>query len=996
MSASRLALLAGLLAHLAASALAQTEVYGSGCGGASEPAIGVAGSIVPGQKAQITLTGAPPGAFVLFLLGSSDTTSAYGPLPLDLSAFSGFQPSCQLLTSASVQILLNAGRQGSLKLSFKLPASMGSDLYAQWVVVQSVSPLSAVMTAGAHVCLQTSADVHAEIVAPASIVDWDGDGQQAVTLDGSTSHTHEVGHLITSWTWKLDGEPAGVTSVIAPKLPLGPHLATLLVGDDHVPPNTALALHSFDVVPPTAAPGVLARYYGSGAADPANLLDNEPLAADFSEVLDAALVPDNGGFVGGSPFTGQCLVTLDCNVSLPSAGSWTFSLQGGSQTRLYVDGVLTLGPLQLAAGTHVIEARYAVPGAAVLPLSVLLAQGGGAPAPLDPAGLSYDAAASGPVIDAITPPDGSLAGGNVVVLDGVGFFPAASTHVLWGDAVLGLADGLDIQADQITFTTPPHAAGVIVVKVSTPAGVSNAASFDYTGSTGTVNFAHVAAVPLASPTSAEWGPDGRLYVATMSGEIKALSFDESWNVVAQASYLGTSQLPNHQAMGITANPFDPPGAVRLYVSHDWLYADGGGAVTQPSTYWGQVSVLSGPAFDAPQPLVTGLPQPNTGHAVNGLQFDNAGDLLVAVGSTSNAGIKFITMGDLPESPLSAAIIKARTSLPGFSGAVTYVSATTGTPVTDQRLGESSLLAPGHVLVQGAGLRNPYDLVYTTRRTLYATDNGPNAGYGPASTGPTTQTPDAPDNPDELLLVEAGNYYGSPNRARGLVDARQDVYHDPWGASQADVFTQTLVTLPSSTDGVVEYRSDAFGGALRGALIAQKWLGEARRITLAPDGRSVLDVQTVLPATGALDIVTGPGGALITIDYSNSEVEVLVPVEPPTTALQVLDIQPWRAPASGARPFVLGGRNFSGSRANTSVTIGGLSATVTKVTTGRIEGLLPAQPAPTTDLLDVVVTSGGKSDTLEGAFRYLFEPAGHEPGTWELGGDLATGQLPVAL
>src|SRR5262245_5420384 len=193
MSASRLALLAGLLGHLAASTLAQTEIYGSACGGASEPGIGVAGSILPGQHAQITLTGAPPGAFVLFLLGSSDTSSPYGPLPLDLSAFSGFQPGCQLLTSASTQILLNAGPQGSLKLSFKLPATLGSDLYAQWVVVQSPSPLSAVMTAGAHISLQTSADVHAEIVAPGSIVDWDGDGQQAITLDGSTSHTHEVG-----------------------------------------------------------------------------------------------------------------------------------------------------------------------------------------------------------------------------------------------------------------------------------------------------------------------------------------------------------------------------------------------------------------------------------------------------------------------------------------------------------------------------------------------------------------------------------------------------------------------------------------------------------------------------------------------------------------------------------------------------------------------------------------------------------------------------------
>jgi glucose/arabinose dehydrogenase len=996
MSRARLAcLLVGLFLHAAAQAPAQSEVYGTGCG---TPTIGVTGSFIPGQKAQITLAGAPPGAFVYFLLGNSETSSVFGPLPLDLSVFAGFQPGCKLLTSASTQLLLNAGPQGGLKLSFKLPSSMGSDLHAQWAVVQSLSPLTVVMTGGAHISLQTNPDVHAEILGPAVAVDWDGNGTQAVPLDGSTSHTHEAGHTITGWKWKLDGQPAGSAPAIAPVVAAGPHVATLLVGDDGVPPDTALDTHAFSVVPPTAAPGVLARYYGSGAADPANLLDNEPLAADYSQVLSEALVPDNGGFVGGSSFTGQCMVTLDCNVTLPTAGTWTFSVQGGSQKRLFVDGVLVSGPKVFAAGSHAVEARYAVPGTAVLPLTILLAPAGGPAQPLDPAQLNYDATKPGPVINALTPPDGSIAGGNVVVIDGVGFFPAASTQVLWGSQTLGLADGLDIQAAQITFTTPAHAAGPIVVKVSTPAGTSNAASFDYTGGGSTVNFVKVTGVPVDQPTSAEWGSDGRLYVATMSGEIRALTFDESWNLTASSTYLGVSQLPNHQAMGLTVNPHDPPGPVNLYVAHGWLYADGGGVVVQPSKYWGQVSVLSGPNFDAPQPLVTGLPQPNTGHAVNGLQFDDNGDLLIAVGSTTNAGIAWITMGDLPESPLSAAVVKALTSEADFDGTVSYVSVPGGAPVADQRFGETSQLASGmDVLVQAAGLRNPYDLVYTTRHKLYATDNGPNASFGPASTGQDTQTVEHPDNPDELLLVESGNYYGSPNRARGLFEPRENIYRDPWGPSLPNELTQTLVTLPSSVDGITEYRADTFGGAMRGALVAQKWMGEARRITLSADGRSVVDVQTVLPATGALDIVVAPGGALVTIDYSNSEVEVLVPVEPPPTALQLLDIRPWRAPAGGGRPFVLGGRGFAGTLANTTVKIGGLPAAVTKVTSTRIEGLLPLQPAPSTSLLDVTVTSAGQSDTLPDAFRYLFEPAGNEPGVWELGGDQSGGgELPFAL
>src|SRR5262249_8114318 len=142
------------LLALAARAGAQTEIYGSGCAGSiATPGISVGGSILPGQKAQVSLTGAPPGAFVYFLLGKSDTSSVFGPLPLALSVFAGFQPGCRLLGSADTQLLMNAGPQGNLKLSFKLPASLGSDLYVQWAVVESISPLSVVMTAGAHICL---------------------------------------------------------------------------------------------------------------------------------------------------------------------------------------------------------------------------------------------------------------------------------------------------------------------------------------------------------------------------------------------------------------------------------------------------------------------------------------------------------------------------------------------------------------------------------------------------------------------------------------------------------------------------------------------------------------------------------------------------------------------------------------------------------------------------------------------------------------------------
>ena len=161
---------------------------------------------------------------------------------------------------------------------------------------------------------------------------------------------------------------------------------------------------------------------------------------------------------------------------------------------------------------------------------------------------------------------------------------------------------------------------------------------------------------------------------------------------------------------------------------------------------------------------------------------------------------------------------------------------------------------------------------------------------------------------------------------------------------------------------------------------QEWLSNTRRVKFSDDGRTPQGQWTISPSTGSLGVVTGPGGALLTLDYTNSQVKILEPDDFSAIGLVVHDIFPWRAPASGGYPFVIGGVGF-GTLANTSVTIGGLPATLTAVSARRIHGVVPAEVAPTTDLVDVVVTVDMESDTLPEAFRYLLGP-GLEPGAWE--------------
>ena len=143
---------------------------------------------------------------------------------------------------------------------------------------------------------------------------------------------------------------------------------------------------------------------------------------------------------------------------------------------------------------------------------------------------------------------------------------------------------------------------------------------------------------------------------------------------------------------------------------------------------------------------------------------------------------------------------------------------------NQLLGEfvRVLDAPGEVEVEtfAVGLRNSYDLVYTTEGQLFATDNGPN---GIAQ--------------DELNLVSENDFLGHPSIPRGRLDPRQtleNAEYDPNAPSTED-YTAPLTALQSSTNGIDEYRAQTFNGQLRGQLVAQRFNNQVFFFQLTEDG-----------------------------------------------------------------------------------------------------------------------------------------------------------------
>jgi glucose/arabinose dehydrogenase len=392
------------------------------------------------------------------------------------------------------------------------------------------------------------------------------------------------------------------------------------------------------------------------------------------------------------------------------------------------------------------------------------------------------------------------------------------------------------------------------------------------------------------PTSLTFGPDGRLYVAHDADgadpelsemSIYALTIDPATKQVTGSEVIASGL---NTVLGLAFDPASPPGAPVLYASR-----------FEPSGtpgFRGAVSRFTGPSWTR-QDVITGLPDsaPCNNHFTNGVAFAPDGRLLIAQGSSTNAGIADPPFGSIdcypgsaetgyfPETPLSAAILAADVHEPQFNGTVTHSPA--GSPTSN-----NVSLTGGDVEVFAPGTRNPYDLVAHSNGYVYATDNGPNGPYTYTDCD-SIGTPMVAEN-DELNLIEEGSYYGFPNVNRGvhLPDPRQCVYRAPSAVpGPTDDFTPPIATLQShcSCNGIAEYTSDAFGGAWQGDLIyAEFQRGSIARATLSPDGRDVTNTERILLTSFfslplfALDVAVGADGTLYVAEYQADRILGLAP------------------------------------------------------------------------------------------------------------------------
>jgi hypothetical protein len=410
----------------------------------------------------------------------------------------------------------------------------------------------------------------------------------------------------------------------------------------------------------------------------------------------------------------------------------------------------------------------------------------------------------------------------------------------------------------------------------------------------------LAGASSSEPTSLQFGPDGRLYVAQQNGFIKAYTVvrngPSSYSVTATETISELRAIPNRNdngslnpgvagrlvtgihVTGTSANP-----VIYAASSDPRIGAGPDGTDLNLDTNSGVVSVLTQSVGSWQRhDLVRGLPRSEENHIANGLLLDaQTNTLYVAQGGNTNAGAPSFNFALLPEYALSAAILEidldaigtGTYDLPTLDDQTRPGSTDANDPFGgNDGLNQAKLVPGGPVQVYAPGFRNAYDIVRTSSGHMYTIDNGGNAGWGgpPIGEGPGGTCSNAPNEPgvtdvDTLHLLAPGYYGGHPNPTRGnkqnTFDGQSPVetanpvecdYRSP-GARGA------LATFPASTNGLAEYTATNFGGALAGDLIAAAWNNTIYRIDLAPSGTGVLSTQALFSSVGQLPLdVTATG------------------------------------------------------------------------------------------------------------------------------------------
>ncbi|MBF9252721.1 T9SS type A sorting domain-containing protein [Pontibacter sp. 172403-2] len=355
------------------------------------------------------------------------------------------------------------------------------------------------------------------------------------------------------------------------------------------------------------------------------------------------------------------------------------------------------------------------------------------------------------------------------------------------------------------------------------------------------------------------GPDGKLYALRLDGVLERFTINHTDGTLSEQQFINTvvSKYGNRSAVGLVFDPASTATNLIAYVSHC-----SSGLQSAPE-FDGNISRLSGANLEKEQLLVTKLPRSAKDHLVNSMAFGPDGALYFCQGSNSSMGA-YDGSWQRNESLLSGAVLRLDMKKLGTVTLPLNVLTTADQQIINSASGSSMLMADGTynpysssspLTIYASGVRNAYDLVWHSNGQLYVPANGSAAGGNtPASVagtrrpngtfynGPAVVATSSVQVQNDWLFrinpLKPVGYYGHPNPTRGefVVNhgyADNAKYPSTLGPDQNYRGDAYNFETNKSPNGALEYKSNAFNGALKGKLLVCRFSGGGDIIVLEP-------------------------------------------------------------------------------------------------------------------------------------------------------------------
>lgn len=805
-----------------------------------------------------------------------------------------------------------------------------------------------------------------------SYIDSDGKGFVTVNIDGSSSHTHfanneGVGKLVSyAWTLPQAGKLISSTPKFSYKFPLGTTRLRLTVVDNACSRDEAETLIS---VTGNVLPGVYCYYYDGLVKLPSSGPLTKPSFPTYAEVSTSL----NFGFPDlpfpSSLFVARCQFFLKFNektmntiFAVDSDDTGEVRLYGGNE--LLIDSMTEKesNPVMTDSGLSAYELIYLRTDLERTPSLKLYVNGS------DPKEVFYDRSTVLPIISSIDPPFGRTEGGGTTKITGFGLF--LPLKVIFGKTTV--TPSAETSSTSQMFVLPPAVEnpGTVQVFVKGVTGTSsNSLNYEYGSDCDPIRFdveelkhPDGATLSIDQPTAISIWQDGEIYIGTRKGIVYAAKFDYESHLVTSLCHSeklmdekykdNSGKFAPRSILGLT---FDPRDKIpRPYVAVSTLFWEKAGEISSSNLEgWSNGAVErfkegsadtkskdANQCLEYDQNIVRYLPVSDGDHSVNELVFTQDGDLLIAVGSNTNAGLPFVTLGGNWDSYFSGAILVAHLSRgDDFNGTIQYSTPEnlrTAVPATDD------------VELYATGFRNPFVLTMIRSGKIYSIDMGPNCRFGNVSSscdqyneteaemrstssaepfpgyavvGQEGECKYGDNRNDKLVEILPGKFYGHSNlqRAMHINAAEECVWIDPnTGLSPPPAkkqppknYEHNIAQLKSPMTGLREYGSNLFCGKLRGDLILSVYQGINTFRLERNDNGNIAGKPSLLHPTSALRIEETAHGSLILPGYLDDiNVQVLKPKVRDNDGLFAVNAVPFRHGQEGGTTLLIGGWGFS--------------------------------------------------------------------------------------